>query len=400
VEEKIRMQIMKKDIKNKIAVIIISLIVAVSCQGAQKKQDVHSKWQKTASEMKLSAAVEQFNTGQYEQAGAAAQQCINAGVDLPEAYLLLGKVKLVTGDFHEAKNCFQYCVHLKESSDEGWFLLGITCERLGDNSAFREYACSKALQLAPDNVDYIIAVGRIYVARRDFAAAEKFYLGKIAASPANTDLKIAAAQMYLAEKKNDKAIELYEQAHLMKPESNELLEAVGSCYVLASNWQKAGEVHRQLYERCTDETAKDRYLRIMAFAATNDGDYSTARKYYSQLTASNNTDAKLWLSMGEASLGDDLPQQALACSRKALTLKPDMPEAYLLSGSANYEINNYTQALNDFQRAVNSPADSHFAWLMTAKCYEKTGDNVQAKAAYAKAAKFQVDNELEQLIGE
>ena len=388
--------------KIRIAAVVLGLVIFAGCQSTnnthkQNKQQMRAKWQKTSSEMKLSAAMEQFDTGQYEQAETVAKECINSDLNLPDAHLLLGKVRLVRGDFSDAKSCFLTYVNLKQTSDEGWFLLALVCERLNDEaSALRWY--QKALELSPDNIDYTIAVGRMYVAQNDFVSAEKLYQDKIAANPADTDLKIAAAQMYLAWGQNDKAVGLYEQVHLTMPNNAELLEALGSCYILAGSWQKAHDIHKQLYQRCTDNTAKNGYLNIMALSATNAGDYSLAMKYYSLLTAQDKANAQLWLSMGQAALGADLPRQALICSKKAIALKPDMMEAYLLSGSANYKSGNYRQAIDDFQKAASNVGHAHFAWLMTARCYEKMGNAERAKAAYEKAAQYGGDSELQKLL--
>lgn len=385
--------------KIRITVIVLCLVIFAGCQSthSRKKKEMQARWQKTASEVKLSAAARQFEAGQYKQVEAIAKGCIDSNSNLPEAYLLLGKVRLAERDITGAKSCFQTHVGLAKSSDEGWFLLALASEQLGDKaSAFTWY--QKALELSPDNTDYVIAVGRMLVGQNDFASAEKLYQEKIAANPAEVDLKVAAGQMYLEWGQNDKAVGLYEQAHLIMPDNMELLEALGSCYILAGDWQKAHDTHKQLYQRCSDNTGENGYLKIMADCAINGGDYSAAMKYYSQLVAQDRDNAGLWLSMGQAALGADLSRQALVCSKKALALKNDMSEAYLLSGSANYKSGNYGQAIDDFRRAIDGSADAHFAWLMTARCYERMGNAERAKAAYEKAARSGGDSELQKLL--
>jgi tetratricopeptide (TPR) repeat protein len=398
-ETEIGTQIMKINTKIGITIIAVGLIAAAGCQGThqQKKQEMRAKWNKTTSEVRLSAAAEQIETGQYEQAEAAARESIANGQNLADAYLVLGKCCLAKGDLPQAKDCFEKHVHFNDKNTEGWFLLGLTCERLGDNNfAFKWY--KKALDFSPGNTDYVISLGRMYIAQSEFASAEKLYQQQIAAKPSDTNLKIAAAQMYLGCGQNDKAVGLYEQAQMLAPENNELLESLGSCYVIAGNWQKAGEIHGRLYQRCTDETAKNRYLKIMARCATEACDYKSAMKYYSKLTIQDNNDASLWFSMAQAALGDDLPRQAIIYSKKALALKPDMVQAYLISGSAHYKNSEYKQAIDDFRKAIDGSADAQFGWLMTARCYEKMNNAGRAKTAYEKASQFQTDSELQKLL--
>jgi tetratricopeptide (TPR) repeat protein len=386
---------MKKNTKIRITVIVVGLIAAAGCQDTHKqdKQAMRTKWYKTSCEMRLSAAAEQFDAGRYEQAGAVAEECINSDLNLPDAHLLLGKVSLVQKDYHKAKDCFQTYVRLKQTSDEGWFLLALACERLDDNaSAFKWY--QKALELSPDNVDYIIAVGRMYVAQDDFVSAEKLYLEKIAANPTDTDLKVAAAQMYLANRQNEKAVQLYEQACLIKPENNELLEALGSCYILAGNWQKAHDIYKQLYQRCTDDKERNEYLKIMAFTATNAADYSSAMKYYSLLTAQDERSTQLWLSMGQAALGAGAAEKAFMCGEKMMTLQPGDADATALVGCAKYVGGDYTTAIAEFEKISADDKYGAFSWLMKARCYSRLGEADMAKLAYQKALKMGPASEL------
>ncbi|MGA2915079.1 MAG: tetratricopeptide repeat protein [Sedimentisphaerales bacterium] len=389
---------MKKNIKT-IIIFAVSLIIAADCQGGhkQKKQEMETKWQRTSLEMKLSAAMSQFDSGQYDGAEAIAKECIASDYNLPDAYLLLGKLRLVQGNFSDAEINLEKYMNLKSNSDEGAFSLGLACEHLNDNaSALRWY--QKALELSPQNTDYIIALGRLLTAQGKFVEAENLYQQKMAVNSTDIDLKIAAGQMYLEWGQKDKAVAIYEQAQLARPDDVELLEAAGSCYILAEKWQKAHDTHKQLYKLCTDSNRKNGYLKIMAFAATQAGDYSSALKYYSHLTLFEKKNPQLWILMGQAALGADLPQQAISCSKKALAISPDLAGAYLLSGSANYVSGNYSKAIDDFHRAAIDPALTQFAWLMSARCYEKMGYVEQAKAAYEKASQFQSDSELQQLL--
>ncbi|MFA5293206.1 MAG: tetratricopeptide repeat protein [Phycisphaerae bacterium] len=385
--------------KIKITIIALSLVVLTGCQGShlQKKQEMQSKWQKSSSEIRLSAAEAQIESGQYAQAEAAVRKSLDMGLNLPQANLLMGKIELARSNFEQAKRYLQNYVRLDEKDDNGWFLLGLSCERLGDDlSAMKWY--KKAFEISPNNTDYILAVGRIYMADGNFEQAESFYLEKMASNPADTELKVAAAQMYLAQDKKDRALQLYEQASMLRPQSGDLLEALGSCYIMTKQWDKAFNVQHKLYSRCVLREEKTRYLKTMAITAMNAGNYSNAVKYYSSLTSQDRNNAGLWLSTGQAALGAGLLRQAITCSQKVLELSPETKEAWLLSGSANYKNGNFLQAAADFQKAADVSQYANFAWLMTGRCYEKLGRAQQAQTAYKKAEQFEADSELGQLL--
>jgi tetratricopeptide (TPR) repeat protein len=257
----------------------VELVFAVNCQSQSQagKQKVKAKWDKDSANIKFTIAKEQFESGQLELAEESLKQCLVTEPNRAEAKLMLGKVKFAQEDFGQAKRYLQDYVGSNDKDDASLFLFGLANERLGDKASAMEWY-KKALTVAPENTDYIIAVGQMYQAAGDYNSAETLYAEKMAANSVNTDLKVAAAQMYLSQNKNDKALQLYEQASLLKPEDNKLLEALGSCYIVMNQWGKALEVHQQLYSRCGAEE-KNRYLKTMAIAALNAGDYSDAMKY-------------------------------------------------------------------------------------------------------------------------
>ncbi len=382
-------------------IVLIGLMVAADCQARQghkqKKKALKAKWHQDSFEMKIKVAMGQFESGQYEEAEAAAEECIAAEANVPDAFLLLGKIRLFEGNFQDARMNLEKYNEIKAGSDEGAFLLGLACERLKDDSS-AIYWYQKAVVFSPINSDYIIALGKLYSKESKFAEAENLYQEKIAANPIDSDLKIAAGQLYLEWGNKDKAVEFYEQAQLSRPDDADALEALGSCYVLAGEWQKAHDVHKQLYKLCKDSEKKKAYLKIMAFAATQGGDYATAVKYYSHLTSYDGKNAQLWILMGQAALGAGSTQQAISCSKKALAISPNLAGAYLLSGSANYVNGKYSEAIDDFHRAAADSSLTEFVWLMSARCYEKMGYVEQAKAAYEKASQFKSDSELQRLL--
>jgi len=395
----VRKRAMNRKMKIMLLVFAVQLFFAANCQSRINKEKIKAKWNKDSADIKLKMAQEQFETGQYEQAEESARQCLEADPNMLQAKLLLGKIKFSQEDFAQAKRYFQDYISSNERDETGLFLLALTYERTGD-SIFAMKWYKKALEIAPDNMDYIIAVGQMCQAAGDFNLAESFYKEKMASNPDNTDLKVAAAQMYLVKNENDKAIQLYEQALLLKPQSKELLEALGSCYILTNQWGKSLEIHQKLYSLSIAGEKKNRYIETMAISAMNAGDYNAAMKYYSELITQDKRNAKFWLAMGQAALGSGSLEQAIACSRKVLEYAPDMTEAWLLSGSANYKNNNFLQAACDFQKVADIPQYAKFTWLMTGRCYEKLGMTEESNTAYQKAEQIEADSELQLLLTE
>ena len=196
---------MNRKIKIMIFICAVEMLFAADCLSRTGRQKVKAKWDKDSANVKLPMAQEQFEAGQYSQAEESAKQCLNSDPNLYQAKLLLGKIKFAQEDFQQAKRYLQDYISANDRDDSSLFLLALTCERLGDKVSAMEWY-KKALEIVPDNTDYIIAVGQMYQAAGDFNSAESLYAAKMASNPSDTDLKVSAAQMYLAQNKNQQAL--------------------------------------------------------------------------------------------------------------------------------------------------------------------------------------------------
>jgi tetratricopeptide (TPR) repeat protein len=415
VEKQIKAQIMKRNSKIRITIIAIGLIVVAGCQNThkQKKQEMQAKWQQTTSEIKLSAAMEQFEAGQYEQAKAVAQQCIDSGLNLPDAHLLYGKLLLVEDKGTDAVKELRLAVELDEELGEGWYWLGLATEGpppfLSSTEDKGEQALiyyNKALALNPTNVDYILAVAEMYAEQEKPEEAIKLLEEKIAAMPREISLKTAAADLMWRAGENERAVELYKQVMLISDDDS-IAEALGYCYVFSGQWREGAEIFNKLIEQCQDEQkngstgspsrAESReklYLQVTAFCSVNCAQYDRAVNCYNELSVEERDNAEIWVKMGQAALGAGAAERAFMCGERALALQPGDVDAIALVGCAQYSMGDYTAAIKNFEKITSDEKNGGISWLMRARCYEQLGLKDEAGQAYKKALEIEPHSEL------
>jgi tetratricopeptide (TPR) repeat protein len=385
---------MKRNTKIRITIIAIGLIVVVGCQNThkQKKQEMRAKWQQTTSEIKLSAAMEQFEAGRYEQAKAVAQQCIDSGLNLPDAHLLYGKLLLVEDKGTDAVRELQLAVELDGELGEGWYWLGLATEGQEQNQQTLFYY-NKALSLNPANVDYILAVAETYAEQGKAEEAIKLLEEKIAAMPGEISLKAAAAGLMWRLGKNERAIELYKQVMLMSDDDS-IAEALGYCYVFSGQWSEGAEIFNKLIEQCQDEQKKKLYLQVAAFCSVNCAQYDRAVNCYNELSVKERDNADIWVKMGQAALGAGAAERAFMCGERALALQPGNVDAIALVGCAQYSMGDYAAAIKNFEKITSDEKNGGISWLMRARCYEQLGLNDEAGRAYKKALEIEPHSKL------
>lgn len=380
--------------KTTVAVIVVVLAVSAGCQShAQNKKAAKEKWNRMSARIKLPLAQQEYDDGKYEQAAETIRQCISADPQMSQAHLLLGKLLLMESKVEDAVNELQLALALDKELHEGWYWLGVTAHESRDYERAYEYY-EEALSLDPANVDYILAVAEVQVARNNCSEAVKLLTTRITAMPRDVSLKVAAADVMLRTGSNEGAIKLYRQAMLMTGDNSDIAEALGYCYLFSGKWSEAAGIFGELTERCRDEQRKRLYLQVTALCSMSCGQYDRAISCYSKLSVEERDNAEIWMKMGQAALGAGMTKRAFVCGQKALALRPGYPDAIGLIGCTQYAAGDYAAAAESFKKIAADEKNKGFSLLMRARCYEKLGQTNEAEQAYKKALEINPRSEL------
>ncbi|UCG46864.1 MAG: tetratricopeptide repeat protein [Phycisphaerales bacterium] len=375
-----------------------AVVAFAGCEShTQSKKAAKERWDRASAQIKLTLAEQQYESQKYDQAAATVRKCISADPGMARAHLLLGKLLLTEGSTENAAAELRIAVELDKGLHEGFYWLGVLAQEKPDyERAYELY--TKALEINPTNVDYILAVADVQVARDNSSAALALLTRKALALPQDVSLKVAAADLMVRVGQNDRAIELYREASLLSGDNAGILESLGYCYVFANKWSEAGEIFANLAEQCADEQKKKMYIQVTALCSMSSGRYDKAAHYYDKLSVAERDNAETWVNMGRAALGSGMARRALQCGQTALGLRPGHAGATVLVGCARYAEGDYDKAAQSFEKLVTDEQNAGFAWLMMARCYERLGREGQAEQAYRKALDINPDSKLAQFL--
>jgi tetratricopeptide (TPR) repeat protein len=381
-----------------LTVVTLVLVACAGCGPSEPaKMLAQERWQKASARIKLSLAQQQYDEGRYEQATTTVRQCVQADQQFPLAHLLLGKLLLVQGDVDGATTELKLVLELDAELDEAWYWLGVSAQHQQDNEKAYEFY-QKAITLKPTDVDYVLAVAEVMVARGDRAEAAAFLEQRILVLPNEISLHAATADLMCRLENHERAVQLYRKAMLMTEDNGDIAESLGYCYMFTGRWALASEVFGELVQSCSDEQKKSTYLEAEALCSMNCGRYDRAMACYRKLGRQDGDNAQIWVKMGQAALGAGISHRALRCGREALALRPDYPEAVALLGSALYATGEFEAAVETFEKLTVDSTNGGFPWLMKARCYEKLGRQDEAQQAYEKAQEVDPGNRLGNLL--
>ncbi|NLH16079.1 MAG: tetratricopeptide repeat protein [Phycisphaerae bacterium] len=386
-------------ISNRIVVMIVMSGLLGGCASfSQSKQAAHQRYDQTAARGKIPLARSLYESGKTEDALLVLTDCLQLDPDNAAAHLLMGEVQLSIGRNEIARTHLLKAVTLQDQLAAGWAWLGVIAVEAKQLRQAQEYQ-RKALERDPLNVDYILNLAETLVALDEMEAADSFLSEKCRVLP--TNVRILTTTANLKNRRGDRAgaIQQYRQTLVLDPDNTEVKEALAYCYVASRDWSSALDVFDQVINTYTGSEKKTG-LEMMAMCAMNSGQYGRAIKYYDRLSVDHRTDPQLWLNMGQASLGAKDARRAAECARRALDLRPAWDKAVALRGCALYMENDYAAAIASFRGITSSKELGGFAWLMIGRCFQQTGDSVQAETALKTAASLNPDSKLVALVSE
>lgn len=100
-------------------------------------------------------------------------------------------------------------------------------------------------------------------------------------------------------------------------------------------------------------------LANKAFEATNQGDFATAERYWTEIIAKFPTNAGAWSNRGNSRVSQNKLQAALLDYNKAIELAPDVTDPYLNRGAALEGLGKWSEAIADYNHVLElNPQDA------------------------------------------
>ncbi|NJS41766.1 tetratricopeptide repeat protein [Candidatus Gracilibacteria bacterium] len=89
-----------------------------------------------------------------------------------------------------------------------------------------------------------------------------------------------------------------------------------------------------------------------AFAATNEGNFPVAEKFWTEIIDKFPTEAAAWSNRGNSRVSQNKLQAAISDYEKAIELAPEAPDPYLNRGTALEGLGRWSEAIADYNRVL------------------------------------------------
>jgi cellulose synthase operon protein C len=278
------------------------------------------------------------------------REAVRIRPDLTDAQRSLAALELQRGDVDALLATAQQITTAQPYSPDGYLLKAVA---EGQRQKFTEAQqdAEQAMQRAPQNPAPYVQLGNIQLAQKHFPDAEKFYQQALDKDPSSSDGLSGLMNTYFVQKEFDKAIAAANTQIAKSPNSSNFYDLLGTA----------------LFNSKKDLPGAETALRKAV-----DLD-------------KNNTDALE--KLGKVQVQEGSADQALALYQQSIKDNPRDVIFYILAGELYEAKQNWDQAKNMYQQALNIQSDQPLASNNLAYVILETGGNVDVALAMAQTAR-------------
>jgi len=129
-------------------------------------------------------------------------------------------------------------------------------------------------------------------------------------------------------------------------------------------------------------------LRTKAFTATNNGDFRSAEKYWTQLIKMFPENPAIWSNRGNSRVSQNKLVDAIEDFNKSIELLPNRPDAYLNRGTALEGLGKWDAAIADYKYILSIDPQDAMAYNNLGNAYAGLGKWQVAIENYVKASEI------------
>jgi tetratricopeptide (TPR) repeat protein len=223
----------------------------------------------------------------------------------------------------------------------------------------------KALEIEPDDLETLQALGGLKLDLGDAAAAEKHFLRALEVAPADSQALAGLARIYIASGETQKAIDALEQVVQSEGGNRRSLESLARAYEEVRRFAEAADIYRRLMEDAGSNGGNQiAYRGMYADSLLRARDYAKAREQYERLAEIQPRNAIHRLRLAQIDTEDRRFEQAWGHIQEAQRLDPENLDVkynivLLLEAELRYNeaAEGMRQILDDTKQESYDPAD-------------------------------------------
>ncbi len=292
-----------------------------------------------------------------------------------------GRARFITRDYAGAIRYFDNALALRRGDPEILYNRGITWLRLNEvEKALNDL--SEAAVRDPGNSRIRDAIGRIRLSRGEHEAALAFYDAAVKAHPSEIQPLIQRANAYLSTGNAKGALEDAEKA-LRIDRANMDATAAAARALLALDRPDEALDKAQLLVRSVSKKKEGHLLSARASIAQGRPDQTLAN--IEQARNHGADPAQLAILTGDAYALSNEYSEALQSYQKGVLLTGGAPHAVIKRANANMELGNNLAAARDYTAALESYPGNYALYLKRGQSFKRLGECDSATADFDRA---------------
>ncbi len=374
-----------------IAMGLLILVLGVAgCQSANKKTTSaagQNRWNQVRSRVKYQLATQQYGAGLFTDVVKTLTESIAQEGRMVQSYALLAQAHLELGDVGAATATIEAADRAGLTSADLHYLRGVTYE-LRHQLEDAETEFSKAADLEPDNIEYLLAHVECLVELERSADAQTILEEQTSHTLDHPRVAALAGHIAVLHGDADRAIHCYRMALATEKQSPLIADELGRLLIQDQRYEEALSVVRPLMEQAKKLKSDGALRRMVASCHLALGDPVSAKAVLVDYARSHPKDAAAQLLLAKSAIAISDWLTALRAVGLAEQSAVNLNEVRLVRAAAHWKRGDLSSAMSDLEALIESnPNDSEVHCLL-AEVYRALGRTDDAKTRFQAAIKL------------
>jgi tetratricopeptide (TPR) repeat protein len=377
------------------------------------REAASQRWQAARSQILFSLAQQQFDTGDLDKSEKTITQAISTDPDESRYHILYARILMERGELEKAFNVVDQAMQIDRKryedavaaasaigsdvkvpqphNPEAHYTMGVILQRWQRyESALTQY--DEAYHLAPDKVQYLLAVGETLVKLDRVDEAITRLQAKLVYFENNPAIRVAVGRMQMLKGDNAAAVRLLREAAVLAPDDPTIAEHAARAEMAAGLYADAAPRLIRILAHPSFESRND--LRLMlGECQVRLNQSADARKTFLEITRRDPNLVEGWLGLAELSLATGDRIRLTESARRLIALAPQRYEGHMIRGIIESQSGNIDAAIISFDDAARLAPQTAQPLILKGMALEQLGRRSEAIAAYQQALKVAPDNE-------
>jgi tetratricopeptide (TPR) repeat protein len=357
-----------------------------------QKEEATEHWNAARAAVLAGLARDQYQSGNFDKCGQTLTEAIRMEPKNARLHVMAGKLAIEQAKLETADRELAMARELDPKDAEADYLSGVVCQRWQkDDDALACY--ERAATKAPNELPYVLAKAEMLVALDRTDDALSLLQDRMVFFEHSAVIRDAVGQILVQKQRYSEAVDVLRQASVLATDDQGIREHLAFAMLFNKQYHEASD----LFTRVMKDPANEK--RVELFLAQGECQLQThklidARGSFESAVQLNPSSVEALTGLAKAALGlNDLRRADLAV-RKAVALKPNSSELYLLTGYIRLKEKKMQEALEAFGHASQLDRKDTVSLCMIGYVLEKTGHSDRALEYYSRALHVQPDDAM------